>query len=309
MDNFGSALGGAVCPRHPGVDAISTCTRCGTFMCGTCNEGGSQSQCPDCRERTGVKAFPLNRANWNFGALWDYSWETFKREWLMLSLGALCLMVLSFIVQAVAGLLPLLGKAADSDVLSIILQIIGTTLQTVVNGVLGLGFLRMVYDVLEGRPADVGRLFTQLHKAVPYFVTMLLLVLMFALPVGAVAGVVTAVIYALGGFQNEVVAFSIIGIAGVLSLVPLAYFALPLYLLQPAMAFEESFSPTDIIRHCYTVARGERLSIFGVVLVGVLVVFAGVLACCVGVIPAMGLVQVLIGGLYLALRTEDEVRY
>jgi len=309
VDNFGSALGGAVCPRHPSVGAISTCTRCGTFMCDTCNEYGSQSQCPECRERTGLKAFPLNRGNWNFGALWDYSWETFKREWLMLSLGTLCLMVLSFIVQAVAGFLPLLGKAADSDVLAVILQIIGTVIQTVVQGVLGLGYLRMVYDVLEGRPADVGRLFTQLHKAGPYFVTTLLLAMMFLLPIAAVGGVVAGVVYALGGFQNEVVAFGVIGVAVVLAIVPLFYFGMPLYLLQPAMAFEETFSPTDIIRHCYTIARGERLSIFGVTMVGGLLGLAGVMACCVGIIPALALFQVLIGGLYLALRTEDEARY
>lgn len=310
MDNFGPGLGGAVCPRHPSVNASSTCARCGTFMCDTCSEWGAQAHCPDCRERTGVVAFPLNRDNWDFGSLWDYSWATFKREWLMLSLGTLCLMVLSFIIQAVAGLLPLLGSAAGSNVLSVILQIIGTLIQTVVQGVLGLGYLKMVFDVLQGQRADVGRLFTQLHKAGPYLVTTLLLALMFLLPLAAVGGVAAAAIYALGGgFDNETVLFSVIGITTLLAIGPLLYFALPLYLLQPAMAFEETFSPMDILRHCYTLARGERLSIFGVTMVGMLLGIAGVLACCVGLIPALALFQVLIGGLYLALRTGDnEVR-
>ena len=309
VDNFGPGLGDAVCPRHPSVSAASTCSRCGTFMCDACSEGGTQAMCPECRERTGLRAFPLHRANWNFGALWDYSWETFKREWLMLSLGTLCLMVLSFIAQAVAGILPMLGAAAGSQVLSGVLQVIATALQTVVQGVLGLGYMRMVFDVLQGQRADVGRLFTQLHKAGPYFVTTLLLAMMFLLPIAAVGGVVAGVVYALGGFQNEVVAFGVIGVAVVLAIVPLFYFGMPLYLLQPAMAFEETFSPTDIIRHCYTIARGERLSIFGVTMVGGLLGLAGVMACCVGIIPALALFQVLIGGLYLALRTEDEARY
>jgi hypothetical protein len=278
-------------------------------MCDTCSEWGAQAQCPECRERTGVGAFPLNRANWNFGGLWDYTWETFKREWLMLSLGTLCLMVLSFIVQAVAGILPMIGKAAGGDVLSIILQIIGTLIQTVVQGVLGLGYMKMVFDVLQGQRADVGRLFTQLHKAGPYLVTTLLLGLMFLLPIAAVSGVAAGVVYALGGFEDKAVLISVIGVTFMLALVPLLYFGLPVCLLQPAMAFEESFTATDIIRHCYTLARGERLSILGVMFVGILLVFAGFLACCVGMIPAMALLQVLIGGLYLALRTEDtEVR-
>jgi uncharacterized membrane protein len=216
-------------------------------------------------------------------------------------------MVLSFIVQAMAGVLPLIGSAAGSDVLSVILQVIGTTIQTVVQGVLGLGYMRMVYDVLQGQRADVGRLFSQLHKTGPYFVTTLLLVLMFALPIGALFGVGAGVVYALGGgFDNETVLFGVIGVMSLLAFVPLIYFTLPIYLLQPAMAYADSFSPMDIIRHVYTVARGERLSIFGVMLVGGLVVIAGLLACCVGMIPALALYQVLIGGLYLALRNEDE---
>lgn len=310
MDNFGPGLGGAVCPRHPSVAATSTCSRCGTFMCDVCSEGGTQTTCPECRERAGLSAFPLNRANWNFSALWDYSWEAFKREWVMLSLGALCLMMMTFIVQAVGGILPLIGKAVGGDALNVVLQVIATAAQTVVNGVLGLGFLRMVFDVLQGGRADVGRLFSQLHKAGSYFVTMLLLFLMFFLPLAVVGGMATGVVYALGGFENKAMLIGVYGVTGLLALGPFVYFGLPTYLVQPAMVLEESFSPTDIIRHAYKLANGERLSILGVGIVGALVAFAGVLACCVGVIPAMALAQMLIGGLYLALRTaDDEVRF
>jgi hypothetical protein len=279
-------------------------------MCDTCSEGGTQATCPECRERAGLHAFPLNRANWNFSALWDYTWEAFKREGLMLSLGALCLMVMTFIVQAVGGILPLIGKAVGSDALNIVLQIIATTVQTVVNGVLGLGFLRMVFDVLQGGKADVGRLFSQLHKAVPYFVTTLLVFLIFFVPTLVVGGVATGVAYALGGFEDKTVLFVVLGATGVLALGPAIYFGLPTVLVQPAMVLEESFSSTDYIRHAYTLARGERLSILGVGIVCVLLAIAGFLACCVGLIPGMALIQLLLGGLYLSLRTADnEMRY
>jgi hypothetical protein len=41
--------------------------------------------------------------------------------------------------------------------------------------------------------------------------------------------------------------------------------------------------------------------------VGGLVTLAGVLACCVGMLPAMGLSYLLMGGLYLTLRNGSDV--
>lgn len=300
-------MAGAVCPRHPDLDARRTCMRCGTFMCDTCSEGGTQALCPECRERAGLRPFPLQRANWNFGALWDVCWEAFKRDWLMLSLSALCLMVLSLIVQVVSGVLPLLGTALDSTALYGVLYVIGTGIQTVVQGVLALGFLRICFEVLQGQKADVGRLFSQLHKTGTYFVSVLLVVLMVGLPMAVVGGVVAGVLYALGGFGNEALMFGAFGGAFLVMFPFLVYFTIPLWLMQPALALEDApISPTDLIRHCYTVARGERLPMFGVMMVGVLVMVAGLMACCVGIIPASALFQLLLAGLYLALRDEGD---
>lgn len=300
-------MSGAVCPRHPNSDAISTCTRCGTFMCDVCNEGGAETRCPECRERTGLRAFPLNRANWSFSALWDYSWECFKRDWVMLSVAALCLMVLNVVIQGGANLLPLLGTATGSEALTVVLQVIATAIQVVFQGVLTLGFLRLAYDVLQGQKADIGRLFSQLDKLGLYVVTTLLLALIFAVPVLVVGGVAVGVAFVLGGFDgNEAVMAGVFGLALLLALPVIFYYGLPLYLLQPAIAYEESRSPMELIRHCYTLAKGERLSILGVSLAGGLVVFVGLLACCVGIFPATALFQLLLAGLYLALNNEGE---
>lgn len=300
-------MAGAVCPRHLEQQARRACARCGTFMCDTCAEGGTQALCPECRERAGLRAFPLTRANWNFGALWDVCWESFKRDWLMLSLGALCLLVLSAIIQLVAGILPLLGTALESPVLYGVLTAISMALQTVLQGVLALGFLRMCFEVLHGQKADVGRLFTQLHKTSTYFVSVLLVMLMVGLPLAVVAGGAVGAVYALGGFGDETLMLGVLGATFVLLLPFLLYFTIPLWLLQPALALADGpMSPTELIRHCYTVSRGERLSMFGVMMVGVLVILAGMLACCVGFIPASALFQLLLAGLYLALRDEGD---
>jgi hypothetical protein len=293
----------ALCPRHPNLNAARTCTRCGTFMCDICSEDGTETMCLDCRERTGLKAFPFDRGNWSFSGLWDYSWNAFQRDWLMLALGALVLFGISFVVQIVAGMLPLIGRAMDNTPLTIVLQAMGMATQVVVQGVLTLGYIRMCADVIEGQKADIGKLFSQLHKTGTYFVTMLLVVLMIAIPMAVVFGGLVGMASAMG-LRGESMLIRVILPSSLVLIGPALYFVLPLYMLQPAIALRENVSAMETIRHCYAVARGERLSILGVGFVSGLVMLAGFIACCVGFLPAMGLAQLLMVGLYLALRNE-----
>jgi len=104
------------------------------------------------------------------------------------------------------------------------------------------------------------------------------------------------------GSGRELALVAVFGGAGVLTFIPALYFGIPLYLMQAELTFNEDVSPTQALRNCYTLAHGERLSIFGVSLLVGLLVFGGMLACCVGILPALALGQLLLGGLYLALR-------
>ncbi|HYH97928.1 hypothetical protein [Hyalangium sp.] len=302
--DWGGTGYGADCALHPDQRATRTCTRCGNFMCASCSQEGSQEICPTCQERVGVgQAFPLTRDNWSFSALWDYCFTLFKRDWLMLSVAMLVFLGISLISQLMSTLVPTLGAALGNKILAGVLQAAAVFVQSVVNGVLGLGLMRMLIDVLQGGKLDIGQLFSQFHRVGTYIVTMLLLIVMIGVPVGAIGGIAAGVVFALG---QDALPFVII-IAALLLIVPLFYFALPLYLLQAEIAYNETATPMQMIRNCYAYARGERLSILGVSLVGGLVVMAGVLACCVGMIPAMGLNYLMLAGLYLALRRGADV--
>jgi hypothetical protein len=303
---MGSGVGSAQCALHPDQPAMRTCTRCGSFMCSTCAEGGAQTLCPACQQRLGVgQGFPLNRDNWSFSALWDYCFEIFKREWLMLGAVMLVFFGVAFIVQLVAGILPLLGKAVNSQALSVILTIASTVIQQAVQGVLGLGLLRVMFDVLQGQKLDIGRLFSQLHKVGTLLLTLLMVFLMVGVPFGVV-GAVVAVIRGVTGMEWSSLV-PVIVVLGVLVLGPMIYFLIPLSLLQAEIAYSDDPAPMQVLRNCYAYARNQRLSIIGVSIVGGLVALVGMLACCVGVLPALGLSYLLIAGLYLALRTGAEV--
>jgi hypothetical protein len=313
--DFGAGAGEARCALHPEQRAAGACERCGNFMCSTCSEGGTQNWCPTCRERTGHGTFPLRRDTWSFSALWDYCFESFKREWLMLSLAALVVMAITGGAQFVSSLLPAIGTVTESVPLTLFLQVLSFVVQTMVQGVMTLGLFRVCFDVLEGRRADVGRIFSQLHKVWRYVAASLTTMVLVGVPLVLIWGVLALIGLLASGvspatFLNGEEAFrqhgmllvTIIFAALGVSLVPILYIALPLYLLQAEFTFNDEVAPMTAIRNCFTLAQGQRWSILGVALVMVLVLIVGMLACCISLLPAMGLGHLLIAGLYLSLR-------
>jgi hypothetical protein len=120
-------------------------------------------------------------------------------------------------------------------------------------------------------------------------------------------GIGFGLVTAMGGVDNVSAVVLVAVVLGVVAVVALIYFGLPVYLLTAEIAYSDEPSPMQLLKNCYTLADGERWSIFGVGLVAGLVIIAGVLACCVGVFPALAMAQLLITGLYLSLRNGAQI--
>jgi hypothetical protein len=329
--DFGQGAG-AFCPLHPERAASRTCTRCGNFMCDTCSEGGLQAWCPTCRERTGVgQAFALSRDNWSVGALLETCWAAFKREWVMICVGVLIVVAGSIVGNIVSQILSFIGGLVDHWAVMGLFLILGFILSSVVQGLVTIGFMRMLFDVLDGRRADVGRMFTQFHKAIPYLLTTLLtfavMVPVGLLVLGAMlgaaaltgglgalqsvnwtalegAGASEEVMRSIGALGPSLAAATLVG--GALYVFPGMWLIMPLVLVQPELAHSENPTAMGTLRRCFAYARGQRLPMVGVFLLGGVIAIAGVMACCVGILPAMGLFQLMIAGLYLTLRNGVE---
>jgi hypothetical protein len=315
----------ASCALHPRAAATGTCARCGNFMCDTCSEGGTSPNCPTCRERAGA-AWPLHRDAWSVGQLWDLSWAAFQREWGMLSLAALISLGVTFGAQLLINIGAGIGAALDSVVITVLLGVVGFVAQQVVQGLVQLGLLRVCFDVLEGRRVDVSRLFSQMHKVAPYLLTLLLIMVVVAVPLALLIGVVALALVGLGGLDGSLwnadavspelwarlaPFLGVLAIISVVLVVPFVYVLLPVYLVNPSIAHDEvPPSPPRILRDCWEAARGQRLAMFGVGLIAAAVMTVGILLCCVGLVPAMALGQLLMAGLYLTLRPrrDDVVR-
>jgi hypothetical protein len=314
----------AQCAVHPQTVATRTCARCGNFMCNECSLGGSELNCPKCRALTG-DAFPFTRTNHDFSRLWDLAFEAWKREWAMLCVGFIILMaaamagglvgnVFSSVIQGIVG------KSNTGAFIGalVIGQIFVQFLQQAAVGAMQMGWLRMMFDALRGGKADVGRMFTQLNKIPSFLGQWLIVFVMFGLPTLLYFGIVAIVAIKVTGadlpgfdFQHKATTYEwqeffgkvgpILALAVVVAIVPLYWLYFTILLIPMEIVYGNA-KAWESIQRAFTIAKGFRLSIFGYSFVGGLVAIVGILACCVGVIPAAALAQMLIASLYLSLR-------
>lgn len=304
------ATRGARCAEHGERAAVATCERCGNFMCEECNLGHTAAMCPRCRALTGGTSFPFSRDNWSFDGLWSHCFEAFKREWVLLSLAILILVGVEMFVGMIATIFQAVaeksGEAAAKVVVTVSSQIVGT----IVRGIVQLGIIRVAFDVILGSKADLARIGSQLWKAGRFIVQQILIGLFIGLPIVLYLLVLLAIAFFAAGlteFDPEALLKSgataaILGGGILVGLVPILYFTIPLTFAPMELVLNDRAGAFDGIRAAYVVAKGHRLSVFGFSLLAGLLAIAGLLACCIGIFPALAIGQLLLGGLFLALR-------
>jgi hypothetical protein len=316
---------GALCAVHVGIAASSTCARCGNFMCSTCSEQGSQPQCPSCRSLAGGQEFPLD-ANSDFSAMWGHSVAAWQPELVMLSVctiiffaitfgGSMIASVINSVVNAVLGIGGDDGLSATVKMVLgfVVGQFIGTIVSIVVQGVALVGLYRVLLDVLEGRKADVARMFSQFHLLPRYLVLQVIFFVALTIPIlggmGAIALVAIKSVgislqdFSSGDFERLLnpslfglfMLFSVVVLVGSIVVMPVTLFSVPELIVG-------NCSPVEAITRSWNLGSGQRLRLIGYGFVSGLVVMAGALLCLVGMIPALPLAYMLLLALYLGLR-------
>lgn len=312
----GTGAGGgglkAKCAAHPDNLAGGTCTRCGNFICYVDTEGGRFTTCVSCRNRTTDASFTMTRQQYSFSALWDYSWNLFKTHWLILSAGVLILFVtsfvLSFVLRIVTVPLALLGGKAGAAI-AIPISLVTSILIQFVVGLVGVGLYRMIQDVQEGRSPDIGRMFSQFSKAGQLAIASVIIGgSMFAVTfvVTMITGVGIAGLSS-GGFGETGSSAAMAAVPLLIGLYLAVFIAgMPFFMFMlPEIALTD-VGAMEVLKNCWTIARGYRLEMFLVGLVSVPIMFAGMLACCVGFLPALSLVMILFTTMHRALRNGAE---
>ena len=300
----------ARCVLHPESAAEGTCARCGNFLCFTCNEAGRFTLCPTCRAQ---RSFPLRRENWTFDALWQLAWTRFQQEWVMLSVASLIIFGTSFVIGSVSQAFQMAAAAAFGDKPQFMAIAVGAVavvtqiFSVFVQGVMQLGMYRICLDVLRGSTVDLGHFMRQARKLGTYVLSILFIFLIVFIPmllVGAAIGF--AAYFLFSGSSGEPAPEKIallIAIPSLLLFVPFIWFVIPLTFSPLEIAIQDEVGPVQAVRNAFAVASGERLRIIGIMFAAGAIAIVGLMACCIGIVPAGGLANLLITGLYLSLRS------
>lgn len=299
-------------------------------MCAGCSEHGTQAQCPTCRSLA-TASFPYD-ASAHFDTLWSHTYSAFMRDVVICSVasvlffgivmgGQLVATLFSEVLKAVLGLKAILDednplRTPGAFIAStIITQVVGALVGVAAQGVALIGFYRLLIDVLVGKRADLGRMFSQL-PLFPKFVAMQV-ILFFVVTVPSllyfggvgVAGLAIAGVRlsALQDLRPErllspaLIGLFFLSIAAYLVflgvILPVTLFAVPELVVGQC-------GPLEALQRSWQLGSGQRLRALGYSFVAGLVVLLGVLACCVGVLPALPLASMLLLALFLALRNS-----
>ncbi len=300
----------ATCARHPDRAATATCERCGSFTCDECNVGRTSQWCQACRELVGT--FPFARDNWTFDKLWDFTWAAFKRDWLMLSVGVLIYLGVSMVVSMIGNVMqqPFMPKTfkglEDISPGLIATMLITQVLAIAGQGTFEMGLYRIYLDVLQGGKADVARIVSQLPKLGRYIAQKLVLFAVTMAVVGVLAGIFFAAVGGVSAFFRGGPGEGTL-VAGI-SLLVVAILVLTIVLLPlqvfatPELVFNDGVGAIDALKNAWAIGSGKRLWIFLFGLLAGVLAVVGMVLCCLPVLPAIALGQMLMTALYLALR-------
>ncbi len=309
---------GAKCAIHPERTATRTCGRCGNFTCDECNDRGVEAMCPTCRAISGTDQFPFTRDSYSFGGVWNYAFEKWKREWVMLSVCVLILVAVGFVAVLFNSLFQGIAAAAVGErggrfgvfYIAVLSSVMSQVVSMLAQGTFQMGLIRILIDVLNGKKADVGRIMTQLPKLGRYIAQMILIQLMVVVPFALYAlllAIVAAVACGLSFTEYDSwthmsgVGIAVLALGGLAAIPVMIYAVLPLAFVNMELVYGD-VGPAESIRRSYLIARGHRFNILGMGVIAFLIFMVGLIACCVGIIPAWGLAYLLLTGLYLALR-------
>ena len=265
-------------------------------------------------------AFALRRQTVTLGDVVSKASDAWRRDlgtWVLATILSLLIgFGLPLALGLVVGALQLLivGTAGSSAGNAIVqgLNLGVQGIQTIVQGVLGMGFWAMAIHALHGRAAPIGALFSQIPKALKY----LLQVLAIWLPIGLVFGGIGAAVFygAVGSLDRNMPLEDALAEAGpamsiyaVIALPLLIYVVLGVIFAPIELTYDDASGPIEAIKNSWRIADGKRWLILGTAVVAGLIAATSMLLCGVGFLFGAPLATLMLTALYLALRNGAEV--
>jgi hypothetical protein len=165
------------------------------------------------------------------------------------------------------------------------------------------GILEMHRELLMDGRSSIGMIFgggSHLKNVAVYKLLVGFLTAALFLVLGAPA--IAAGVY--GAIEESVPALVVAGLYAFMFLFPVAIYVGLGTLLGERAVVLEGLGPTDALRRSWSLASGNRLQLFWFSFVMGLANFAGLLMCCIGLIPARGISEYAITEAFLLATTD-----
>jgi hypothetical protein len=215
----------------------------------------------------------------DFSDVFSRTWAIFKVQWGMCLVVLIIVWAISFAVNMVVWFgVQIIGMAAHDQAVAVMFSLLGEVISTLFGIWIGIGQALYFLKVARGQRAEVSDIFA----GGPYFLSVLGATILFALIylVGLVLCIVPGVIFAL-------------------------MFSQYYYLI-----LDRNVGIMDSLGISKEITTGNKLTLFAIGVVSVLLAFAGLLACCVGLLAVVPFLSLLAPVTYLAMtgqRTADQM--
>ena len=265
-------------------------------------------------------AFALTRETVTLGDLVSKASEAWQRDVGTWVLATVLMLLIGFGIPFVLGLgVGILGALLSggdphpaAQAIMTGLQVGVQILQTVVQGVLALGFWAMAIHALHGRPAPIGALFSQINKALKY----ILQVLAIWIPLAVIFGAIGAAVFfiSVGSIDLDMpldeafeTAAPALWVFFLVSIPIYVYIFLGILFAQVELAYNDSAGPIQAVVYSWRIARKRRWLVLAVTLISGLIAIGSMLLCGVGFLFGGPLATLIVAALYLALRNGADV--
>jgi len=246
-------------------------------------------------------------------ATWN---NAFKPYWLELSVAAL----LMFLIPSIAGYLlrlpsiffsPLFvnnfGSSFDiANILTsfaglFLFQFLAMVVQLFLQCTLQRGLVEMSHAAWSGQRPTFNMLF-DFKTGLKTVLAALLIALPGVASAGLIAGAIT-LLSKTGSLPISALSLAFITLISIATFVALGIWLLPATLLFQPFAENPDVGVMEAVRLCFERCKGFRLQLVGLLLISMAISSLGMILCCIGIAPAMALVNTYQTGFWKALST------
>ena len=218
------------------------------------------------------------------------SWAIFKEQWLMACAAVLIVGAINFGIQLAQNIATqiVVAVAGEAIAVLVVVQIVLGIILAILQMWIQIGLVMVMFDVARGQQVNFGKLFDGGRYLLATILANLMLLLAYFGIVLLVTGIPCAIVAAIS--QDQEVTMLTFFVCLGFSVLIISVFALMISQFQYLIIDREMSAP-DALSTSITIMRGNKLRLllvgilFALIAIGAVIV--GLLALCVGIIPAM----------------------